>query len=101
LQLAYAVPPLLTSISWKMYMIFATFNGLALIHVFLVAPETKGKTLEEMDDVFNSGLPAWKASPKASRLDQLQADIEKGNVKVNAPIRGGAGSTHETVQEKI
>jgi len=31
--LAFAVPPLLWSISWKMYMIFGTFNGLALIHV--------------------------------------------------------------------
>lgn len=31
--LAFAVPPLLWSINWKMYMIFGTFNGLALIHV--------------------------------------------------------------------
>jgi MFS family permease len=31
--LAFAVPPLLQKINWKMYMIFATFNGLALIHV--------------------------------------------------------------------
>jgi MFS family permease len=31
--LAYAVPPLLWSINWKMYMIFAIFNGAALIHV--------------------------------------------------------------------
>lgn len=34
-------------------MIFAAFNGAALIHMFLTAPETKGKTLEEMDDVFD------------------------------------------------
>lgn len=31
--LAFAVPPLLQKINWKMYMIFGTFNGLALIHV--------------------------------------------------------------------
>jgi MFS family permease len=31
--LAFAVPPLLKKINWKMYMIFGTFNGLALIHV--------------------------------------------------------------------
>jgi hypothetical protein len=86
-----------------MYMIFATFNGLALIHIFLAAPETKGKTLEEMDEVFDSGLPAWKAPPKVSRLDQLQADIEKGNVKVNAPVKGGRvdpEATSETVEQK-
>lgn len=69
-------------------MIFATFNGAAFIHMFLTAPETKGKTLEEMDEVFDSGLPAWKALPKGSRLDQLQKDIEAGNLKVTAPVGG-------------
>lgn len=69
-------------------MIFATFNGAAFIHMFLTAPETKGKTLEEMDEVFDSGLPAWKAVPKGSRLDQLQKDIEAGNLKVTAPFSG-------------
>jgi MFS family permease len=58
--LAFAVPPLLWSINWKMYMIFATFNGLAFIHMFLTAPETKGRTLEEMDLVFNSGRKPWQ-----------------------------------------
>ena len=70
-------------------MIFATFNGAAFIHMFLTAPETKGKTLEEMDEVFDSGLPAWKSLPPSSRLDQLQKDIEAGNLKVSAPYGGG------------
>lgn len=80
--LAFAVPPLLRSINWKMYMIFATFNGLAFIHMFLAAPETKGKTLEEMDAVFDSGIPAWKSVPKGSRLDILSKEIEEGKLKV-------------------
>jgi hypothetical protein len=71
-----------------MYMIFATFNGAAFIHMFLTMPETKGKTLEEMDEVFDSGRPAWKAIPKGSRLDQLQKDIEAGHLKVTAPFGG-------------
>ena len=69
-----------------MYMIFATFNGAAFIHMFLAAPETKGKTLEEMDEVFDSGRPAWKPVPKGSRLDQLTKDIEAGNLKISAPV---------------
>jgi len=80
--LAFAVPPLLWSINWKMYMIFGAFNGAALIHMFLTAPETKGKTLEEMDDVFDSGIPAWKTRATTSRLDKLAHDIETGEVKV-------------------
>lgn len=80
--LAFAVPPLLWAINWKMYMIFAAFNGAACIHMTLMAPETKGYTLEEMDDVFDSGRPAWKTHKKTSRLDQLARDIELGEVKV-------------------
>ena len=76
-------------------MIFATFNGCALIHMFLTAPETKGKTLEEMDDVFDSGLPAWKSVPKGSRLDQLERDIETGKLKVttHGGVIGGSEKT--------
>lgn len=84
--LAFAVPPLLWNINWKMYMIFATFNGLAFIHMTLLAPETRGFTLEEMNEVFDSGRPAWKSFKKESRLDQLTKDIEAGNVKINAPF---------------
>jgi hypothetical protein len=36
--LAFAVPPLLQKINWKMYMIFAAFNGCALIHVSYSLP---------------------------------------------------------------
>ncbi|KAF2097181.1 general substrate transporter [Rhizodiscina lignyota] len=97
--LAFAVPPLLWSINWKMYMIFAAFNGAAFIHMFLTAPETKGKTLEEMDEVFDSGRPAWKSVPKGSRLDRLQEDIEKGNLKV----AGGAldAVRNDSVEEHV
>ncbi|XDG05817.1 hypothetical protein ABKA04_005432 [Annulohypoxylon sp. FPYF3050] len=87
--LAFAVPPLLWNINWKMYMIFAAFNGAACVHMFLFAHETAGLTLEEMDELFDSGRPAWRPN-KPSRLDALQKDIEQGNVQVSAP--GSAGS---------
>ncbi|KKK19664.1 hypothetical protein P175DRAFT_0426692 [Aspergillus ochraceoroseus IBT 24754] len=80
--LALFVPPLLWSINWKMYMIFAAFNTAAFVHMFLTAPETKGFTLEEMDEVFDSGLPAWRRLDKTSRLDQMEKDIAEGNLKV-------------------
>ncbi|KAK7180275.1 MFS sugar transporter [Paraphaeosphaeria sporulosa] len=91
--LAFGVPPLLWNINWKMYMIFATFNGVAFIHMFLTAPETKGKTLEEMDEVFDSGIPAWKTHGGSSRLDQLQRDIEKGDLKITTAAHPTATTT--------
>ncbi|KAI1141654.1 general substrate transporter [Hypoxylon sp. FL0543] len=74
--LAFGVPPLLWNINWKVYMIFAAFNGCAFIHMALCAHETAGLTLEEMDDVFDSGHLAWRPRKKTSRLDALQRDIE-------------------------
>ncbi|KAG7286416.1 MFS sugar transporter [Staphylotrichum longicolle] len=79
--LAFGVPPLLWNISYKMYYIFGAFNAAAFIHMALLAPETKGYTLEEMDEVFDSGRPAWKKREKKSRLDELEREIEAGNVK--------------------
>ncbi|KAJ4305242.1 high affinity glucose transporter [Kalmusia sp. IMI 367209] len=95
--LAFGVPPLLWNINWKMYMIFGTFNAVAFIHMFLTAPETKGKTLEEMDEVFDRGIPAWKTHSGQSRLDQLQRDIEKGELKVTT---GAQTHTEEVVEPK-
>ncbi|KAL9619937.1 MAG: hypothetical protein Q9160_005494 [Pyrenula sp. 1 TL-2023] len=83
--LAFGVPPLLYSINWKMYMIFGTFNAAGCIHMFLTAPETKGFTLEEMDDVFDSGRWPWQKITKRSRLEELEQEIEEGNLKVTAP----------------
>ena len=38
-----------------------------------------------MDDVFNSGVPAWRSGrKKTSRLEELETEIERGNVKVVA-----------------
>ncbi|KAI1380260.1 general substrate transporter [Hypoxylon crocopeplum] len=90
MALAFAVPPLLWNINWKMYMIFAAFNGTACIHMTLFAHETKGLTLEEMDDVFDSGVPAWRPHKKTSRLDALQKDIEMGKILIAVPLPGGA-----------
>lgn len=78
--LAYAVPPMLNHIKYKTYFVFACFNAAAAIHMFLAAHETKRRTLEEMDDVFDSGLPAWKTSKITSqRLEQLAEEIAKGD----------------------
>lgn len=94
--LSFAVPPMLYHISWKMYMIFGSFNGLALIHVFLAAPETKGKTLEEMDEVFESGRKAWQPQPKGSRLDDLTKRIEEGTFEASG--RADINSRREQTQ---
>ena len=60
--LAFAVPPGLDSIGWKTYFIFGTFNFAAFIHIFFMFPETVGRTLEEVEEIFQQGhaFAAWK-----------------------------------------
>ena len=59
--LAYAVPPGLSNIAWKTYFIFGTFNFAAFVHIFFMFPETAGRTLEEIEEVFAQGhtFTAW------------------------------------------
>ncbi|THG95176.1 hypothetical protein EW026_g6427 [Hermanssonia centrifuga] len=60
--LAWAVPPGLASIAYKTYFIFGAFNFAAFIHIFFCFPETSGRTLEEVEDIFTQGhiYTAWK-----------------------------------------
>ncbi|KAF9967100.1 hypothetical protein BGZ70_000134 [Mortierella alpina] len=73
--LAYAVPPALEHIQYRTYFIFAGCCVAMTIHVFLMYPETKGRTLEEMEELFNSDIPAWKT--RALPASHLDADIER------------------------
>ncbi|KAF9904955.1 hypothetical protein EC991_002195 [Linnemannia zychae] len=77
--LAYAVPPLLESIQYRTYFIFGGFCIAMTIHVFFMFPETKGRTLEEMDQIFNSEIPAFKAweASKIPITKPIQYDIEQ------------------------
>ena len=64
-------------------MIFGTFCIAALVHVFLLFQESRGKTLEEMGDIFdNESVWAFKVRPKESRLvaeiEQAKEDLESG-----------------------
>lgn len=47
-----AVPPMIESAGYGTYIFFAVMCLLTLIWAILLVPETRGKTLEEMDEVF-------------------------------------------------
>ncbi|KAG0207179.1 hypothetical protein BGX28_001517 [Mortierella sp. GBA30] len=81
--LAYAVPPALENIQYRTYFIFAAFCVAMTIHVFLMFPETKGRTLEEMDELFKSDVPAWKT--RSLPESHLEKDIE--NIKMEQQLQ--------------
>ncbi|KAI0786275.1 general substrate transporter [Abortiporus biennis] len=76
--LAWAVPPGLSSIAYKTYFIFGTFNFAAFIHIFFCFPETAGRTLEEVEDIFAQGhiFTAWNIHRHVGQktLDQVIRD---------------------------
>ncbi|KAI8879159.1 general substrate transporter [Backusella circina FSU 941] len=48
-------PPLLEKIGWATYLFYAAWNVIALVIVYIWFVETKGKSLEEVDLIFDDG----------------------------------------------
>ncbi|KAK9311085.1 general substrate transporter [Lipomyces starkeyi] len=86
--LGFAVPPLFRSISWRMFFMFGSFNIAAFIYVWFAAPETKQRTLEEMDEIFEYDEPLWTSftgRKVSNRLELLAKDIEMGKLNIRRP----------------
>lgn len=88
--IAFITPPMLSTITWGTYIFFAAWLALGGAFVYFLVPETKNKTLEEMDLVFGS---------KTSQEDMLalaQAQEESG---LNHLIREQSSSTNGLEQK--
>lgn len=69
--IALVTPTILSEISWGLYVIFAAFLMLGIVFVWFFVPETKGKTLEEMDQVFG----AQTSHEDLERLGAVQREV--------------------------
>ncbi|EMG46849.1 HGT1 High-affinity glucose transporter [Candida maltosa Xu316] len=49
------------SISWKTYIIYGVMCFTMAIHFYFGFPETKGKRLEEIGQMWDEGVPAWRS----------------------------------------
>ncbi|KAL1591353.1 hypothetical protein SLS60_012052 [Paraconiothyrium brasiliense] len=79
-------PPMLDSIKYGTFVFFACMCFLAVIWAFLLVPETKGKTLEEMDEMWgdNSAQEEKEVMKQAVARGVLQAKV--ANMKHNADV---------------
>ncbi|PPQ98671.1 hypothetical protein CVT26_013817 [Gymnopilus dilepis] len=95
--LAFAVPPGLNSIAWKTYFIFGTFNFAAFIHIFFMFPETVGRSLEEVEEIFQQGhtFTAWKIGKDVGKKTLAEV-VEKSK---DLPREKGAESPIEKAEE--
>ncbi|KAF8535772.1 sugar transporter [Trichophaea hybrida] len=53
--LGYFVPPAFQNIQWRAYIIFGMFCLAMTLHVFFLFPETAGKSLEQIEEMFAEG----------------------------------------------
>ena len=97
--LGYFVPPAFVNIKWQTYIVFGVFCVSMFVHVFFMFPETAGKTLEEVEDLFTDphglryiGTPAWKTritTKRVALLERGEVDSEKDSAyhKESSPDR--------------
>ncbi|KAL3442745.1 general substrate transporter [Aspergillus insuetus] len=64
-------PDMLESITWGTYIFFAAFCLLALAFTFFFIPETRGKTLEDMDLIFGDTV----AHEEKKRIKHIEAQL--------------------------
>ncbi|KAI9312673.1 general substrate transporter [Dichotomocladium elegans] len=68
-------PPMLSTLGYGTYIFFATFCFVSFFFIWLVVPETKGRSLEDMDGIFGGRTAATDAALMAEVLRQV-AELE-------------------------
>lgn len=80
-------PQALTSIEFKYFYVFFCFNIIAFVCYWFFYPETKGKTLEQMDELFGDQLVPHAMQDPAAAAAAMEKD-EKLHVEVHASRTG-------------
>ncbi|BGP57934.1 high affinity glucose transporter [Rhodotorula sphaerocarpa] len=108
--LGYATPPAFRNIQWKTYFLYMSFNIAIAIHIFFMFPETKGRTLEEMEEVFAAGnvFTAWRIPATVGRRSavDLESPASDNYQTQNVLSRDGSNDdkrelSHEEVHKTV
>ncbi|TVY83652.1 High-affinity glucose transporter [Lachnellula suecica] len=88
LVFVFIMPIGLNNIGWKMYMVNASWDIVivGLIAYFWI--ETKGKTLEEIDAIFEGEKHSSVPDVEAIRRGEAELDVGKINVEVDQKLKG-------------
>ncbi|MCJ1389665.1 hypothetical protein MMC18_002522 [Xylographa bjoerkii] len=64
----FGFPVALQNIGWETYIVFCVWCAVQTVIIYFLIPETKNRTLEELDAIFNSPNPR-KASTEKKKLE--------------------------------
>ncbi|GMK56150.1 hypothetical protein CspeluHIS016_0212060 [Cutaneotrichosporon spelunceum] len=71
---AYINPIALDSIAWKYYFVYIGILSVALVVIWFCFPETKGRTLEEIETVFDGHDQVTDSAPSTAVVDKSDLD---------------------------
>lgn len=60
----FAWPVSMAEIDWKTYIIFTIWDAVQVVVVYFFIPETKGRTLEQLDEIFEAKNPVKMSTQK-------------------------------------
>ncbi|VDC00637.1 unnamed protein product [Peniophora sp. CBMAI 1063] len=95
--LAFFVPVAFRNIQWKTYIIFGVFCIASLVQVFFTYHETKGRSLEEISALFESGVSPFAKAPPADALARVTA----GHKKMASVSDHDSTASHHIHDQKI
>ncbi|KAG8425608.1 hypothetical protein J3458_002292 [Metarhizium acridum] len=71
----YAWSVSMKNIGWKTYIIFTVWDAISVIIIYFTLPETKGRTLEELDHIFAAENPVKASTSKKETLVSRDGDV--------------------------
>jgi len=78
----FGVPVALKNIAWKTYIVFCVWCFIQASVLYFLVPETKNRTLEELDEIFSSKSPVKKSLEKK----KLDVDTDANVIHVNVIV---------------
>lgn len=87
-----ATPTIHTRLGYKMFLMFAALNIGAMAPFSLILPETKGRSLEEMDIIFG----AVSAEARAENISRQEQGFPDG--RIDAGFEGSLSSDNKNVK---
>lgn len=94
-------PVMVDGIGWGTYLFFAAWNGVMIPTVYFFYPETSGRTLEEIDMIFEKGyvenITYIRAAKELPPLNEIigNEDTEKGTVENTENVDGKSDAPQE------
>ncbi|KAI7858574.1 general substrate transporter [Circinella umbellata] len=99
-------PPMITSLGWATFLVFAAFNFLTIPIVWALYPETASKTLEELDVVFSTkSMFVFRAEKELEKLKEQNGGVvhlgDVDSIDDRSPIDGRSFEKSRTPKSGI